>query len=142
MKSLLALLAVHAAAAAPFQADSIGPIKNVTARWTYYQPASVFCVKPDVTEYTPGGTGPTVGAGNPACRRSGFAPGTKGLVVIRVRTPTLCPGCRRLFIDFSRIKPGSQYAHGHVFYRLESPNPTYTFDPLAHSLNTKNFSND
>jgi hypothetical protein len=142
MKSLLALLAVHAAAATPFQADSLGPIKDVTANWTAYQPASVFCVKPNVTEYTPGGTGPTVTASNPACRHSGFAPGTTGLVAISVRTPTLCAGCRRLFVDFSKIASGSSYAHGHVFYRLTSPNLTYTLDPLSHSPNTKNFSND
>jgi hypothetical protein len=142
MKSLLALLAVHAAAATPFQADSIGPIKDVTANWSAYQPAAVFCVKPDVTEYTPGGPGPTVSASNPACRHSGFARGTKGLVVISVRTPTLCPGCRRLFIDFTQIKPGASYAHGHIFYHLTSANSTYTFDPLSHSPNTKNFSND
>lgn len=142
MKTLLALLAVHATAATPFQVDSLGPIKDVTANWTAYQPAGVFCIKPDVTEYTPGGTGPTVSAADPACRRSGFPPGPTGLVVIRLRTPTLCSGCRRLFVDFSKIGAGSSYAHGHVFYRLTSANVTYALDPLAHSPNTKNFSND
>jgi hypothetical protein len=142
MKLMLAVLAMHGATAAPFQADSIGPAADVTAHWRSYQPASVFCVKPDVPEYTPGGTGTTVRAASPACRRSGFRRGTTRLVVIRVRTPTLCPGCRRLFIDFSKIATGSMYAHGHVFYRLTSPNFTYTLDPLAHSPNTKNFSND
>jgi hypothetical protein len=140
MMVTLAVLAANAAV--PFQSDAIGPIHDVTARWRQYQPAAAFCIKPDVTEYTPGGTGPTVAASNRACRHSGFTRGTKGLVVIRVSTPSLCPGCRRLFIDFSKIKPGAQYAHGHVFYRLMSPNFTYTLDPIAHSPNTKNFSND
>jgi hypothetical protein len=58
----------------------------------------------------------------------------------------LCPGCHRLFIDFSKIpaasKPPIYYARGHVFYRLVSPNPTYTINPVAHSPNTKNFTND
>lgn len=141
MKWVLALIALQASTA-PFQADSLGPLHDVTARWRHYQPARTFCVKPDVTEYTPQGTGPTVTGRNPACRHSGFRRSAKGLVVIRVATPTLCPGCRRLFIDFSKIKPGSSYAHGHVFYRLTSPNFSYTLDPLAHSPNTKNFSND
>lgn len=140
MKLAVALAAAHAAL--PFQFDSLGPISDVTARWRQYQPAAVFCVRPDVAEYTPGGTGPTVTGGNRACRHSGFARNAAGLVVIRLRTPPLCSGCRRLFIDFSKIHAGSQYAHGHVFYRLTSPNFTYTFDPLAHSPNTKNFSND
>lgn len=126
----------------PFQFNALGPMRDVTAHWRQYQPASAFCIKPNVTEYTPGGTGPTVTGANPACRHSGFKRSDKGLVVIRLSTPTLCPGCRRLFIDFSKIGHGSQYAHGHVFYRLTSPNFTYTLDPIAHSPNTKNFSND
>ncbi len=147
MKWMIALLASLAAAPAasaaqPYQLDAMGPIRDVTAHWRSYQPARVFCIKPNVTEYTPGGTGPTVTGRNPACRHSGFTKKAKGLVVIKVATPTLCPGCRRLFIDFSKIKPGTQYAHGHVFYRLVSPNFTYTLDPIAHSPNTKNFSND
>ena len=142
MMGWVVALAVAQATAAPFQVDSIGPIHDVTASWRAYQPANVFCVKPDVTEYTPEGTGPTVTGADPACRQSGFRAATTGLVLIRVRTPTLCPGCRRLFVDFSKIQPGSAYAHGHVFYRLTSPNFTYTLDPIAHSPNTKNFSND
>lgn len=140
MKTMVALLAANAAL--PFQLDAMGPIRDVTAHWRSYQPARVLCIKPDVTEYTPRGTGPTVTGRTRACRRSGFASSAKGLVVIRVSTPTLCPGCRRLFIDFSKIKRGAQYAHGHVFYRLASPNTTYTLDPNAHSPNTKNFYND
>jgi hypothetical protein len=131
---------------APFYYDALGPITDVTAQWQRYQPANVFCVQPNVTEYTPGGIGPTVTGTNPACRRSGFPKSAKGLVVIRVKTPTLCPGCRRLFIDFSKIPkantPPYYYPHGHVFYRLASANSTYTVDPLDHSPNTKNFTND
>jgi hypothetical protein len=119
---------------------------DVTTHWQRYQPANVFCVQPDVTEYTPGGIGPTVTARNPACRHSGYAKSAKGLVIIRVNTPTLCPGCRRLFIDFTRIPksnaPPYYYPRGHVFYRLTSANNTYTVDPLDHSPNTKNFTND
>jgi hypothetical protein len=141
----LVAIALAPSAAGPYQQDSIGPIRDVTARWRHYQPANVFCVRPEPT-YTPGGTGPTVTGRNRACRRSGFPRRAKGLVVIRVRTPTLCPGCRRLFIDFSDIpaanSPPNYYAHGHVFYRLASPNFSYTIDPIDHSPNTKNFTND
>ena len=35
------------AAAQPFQQDPMGPIKDVTADWQHYQPATAFCVKPD-----------------------------------------------------------------------------------------------
>ena len=130
----------------PFYYDTLGPITDVTAAWQRYQPANTFCVQPDVAEYTPGGVGPTVTGADPACRRSGFPAGAKGLVVIHVRTPTLCSGCRRLFIDFSKIPATSAapyyYPHGHVFYRFTSANATYTVDPLGHSPNTKNFTND
>ncbi len=34
------------------------------------------------------------------------------------------------------------YPRGHVFYRLASSNLTYTVDPIDHSPNTKNFTND
>jgi hypothetical protein len=135
-----------ASSGVPFYYDSLGPITDVTARWRRYQPANVFCVKPNVAEYTPGGTGPTVTGANRACRHSGFPATAKGLVVIRVRTPSLCSGCRRLFLDFSKIPKASAapYYHprGHVFYRLTSANSTYTVDPLDHSPNTKNFTND
>jgi hypothetical protein len=124
----------------------LGPIRDVTARWRYYQPASAFCIKPDVNEYTPGGVGATASGRDRACRRSGFRRTTRGLVKIGIRTPLLCAGCRRLFIDFSRIPrhddPPLYYARGHVFYRFASANFTYTVDPIAHSPNTKNFTND
>jgi hypothetical protein len=130
----------------PFYYDALGPISDVTAHWQRYQPANTFCVQPNVTEYTPGGIGPTVTGRNPACRHSGFRKRAKGLVVIRVRTPRLCSGCRRLFIDFSKIPKSNAapyyYPHGHVFYRFTSANGSYTIDPIDHSPNTKNFTND
>jgi hypothetical protein len=151
-RTLIVLLALGATLAVPiasraepFQQDPMGPISDVTADWQHYQPAAAFCVKPDVAEYASGGIGKTVTGRLAACRRSGFAASAKGLVLVHVRTPTLCPGCRRLFIDFSKIPknaPPSAYAHGHVFYRLNSFNWTYTVDPLAHSPNTKTFTND
>jgi hypothetical protein len=67
-------------------------------------------------------------------------------VRIRVGSPALCAGCRRLFIDFSKIPaanaPPALYARGHAYYHLVSANPTYTVAPVAHSPNTKNFTND
>jgi hypothetical protein len=139
-------LAPAARAAVPFQDDSLGPIRDVTGSWRYYQPAGAFCIRPEAGEYTPGGVGATVTGRDAVCRRSGFGRSARGLVEIRVRTPTLCPGCRRLLIDFSKIPrtdaPPSYYARGHIFYRLQSPNFTYTVDPLDHSPNTKNFTND
>ena len=131
---------------APFYYDSLGPMRDVTASWRQYQPANLFCVQPNVPQYTPGGVGPTVTGRNRACRHSGFRRSAKGLVVVTVRTPTLCSGCHRLFIDFSKIPAGDPpvyyYPRGHVFYRLASSNSTYTVDPLDHSPNTKNFTND
>lgn len=65
---------------------------------------------------------------------------------VKVSTPSLCAACRRLFIDSSKIpatnSPPDYYARGHVYYHLSSLNFTYTVDPLAHSPNTKNFTND
>ena len=131
---------------APFQYDALGPIRDVTANWLAYQPAQAFCVKPNVGQYTPGGDGATDTGRDPACRRSGFKRSATGLVRIGVRTPPLCPGCRRLFIDFSKIpqadSPPTYYARGHSFYRLASENLSYTVDPIDHSPNTKNFTND
>jgi hypothetical protein len=132
--------------AAPFQQDPMGPLSDVTKQWRHYQPASEFCVKPDVNQYASGGVGATATGKDPACRRSGFKPTDRDLVLIRVHTPTLCPGCRRLFIDFSKIpaknSPPDSHARGHVYYHLDSFNWTYTVDPIAHSPNTKNFTND
>ena len=148
---LVSLLAAALAApltsrAEPFQQDPMGPITDVTGDWLHFQPAAVFCVRPDVSEYTSGGVGATATGRMPACRRSGFPATAKGLVLIHVRTPALCPGCHRLFIDFSKIPSKNTqpdaYAHGHVYYHLDSFNWTYTVDPIGHSPNTKNFTND
>jgi hypothetical protein len=151
IKTILALVAVHVALPAhdlgvPVHEDSMGPIRDVTAQWRDYQPAGEFCIRPDVSQYTPGGTGASASGRDAACRRSGFPRSATGLVKIRVRIPHLCRGCRRLFIDFSRIPaanaPREYFAHGHVFFRLASANFSYTVDPVAHSPNTKNFTND
>ena len=140
------LLPAAATPSPSFEYDAMGPIRDVTANWRYYQPAQAFCIKPDVAEYTPGGVGATDTGRDPACRRSGFKRSATGLVRIGIRTPTLCPGCRRLFIDFAQIpksnSPPSYYARGHAFYRLASENLGYTVDPIGHSPNTKNFTND
>lgn len=137
----LALSGGTAEAAVPFQADSMGPLTDVTSHWQRYQPARAFCIKPDAPQYTPGGTGATATGADPACRRSGFPASAKGLVEIKIRAPILCTGCRRLFINFSKI-PASGGAHGHVYFHLYSGNFTYTVDPVSHSPNTKNFTND
>lgn len=135
-------LAPAVAQAATQQNESLGPLRDVTSGWRSYQPASAFCVEPDTPQYTPGGSGATATGKDPACRRSGFPRSATGLVKIQVPTPPLCGGCRRLFIDFSKIGAGTSYAHGHAHYRLASANFTYTVDPIAHSPNTKNFTND
>jgi hypothetical protein len=138
--------AAQAASPPPFQQNPMGPMRDVTKHWRDYQPGTAFCVKPDVKQYTPGGDGATATGRDRACRRSGFRKSATRLVKISVRTPGLCAGCRRLFIDFSKIPkknaPPLYYAHGHVYYHLASGNPTYTGDPIAHSPNTKNFTND
>jgi hypothetical protein len=138
---VLAIGAGTAHAAVPFQADSLGPISDVTDDWQHYQPASAFCIRPDAPQYTPGGTGATATGRDPACRRSGFSQSATGLVKVAIPTPTLCSGCRRLFIDFSKI-PASRGARGHAYYHLAAVNFTYTVNPVAHSPNTKNFTND
>jgi hypothetical protein len=137
----LALAGGTARAAVPFQADSMGSMTDVTAHWQRYQPARAFCIKPDAPQYTPGGTGATATGTDRACRRSRFPANATGLVKIKIRAPILCAGCRRLFIDFSKI-PSTGGARGHVYYHLASFNLTYTVDPVAHSPNTKNFTND
>jgi hypothetical protein len=170
MRRLAAVLALSALAMAPTQAsattshvwrhtqsgadallpappfhDPLGPLIDVTARWTDFQPATVFCVRPDRFEAS-GPTGATSTGSDPACRRSGFRPGVRGLYKVDIRTPTLCAGCRRFFIDYSKIPaenaPPLYYAHGHAYFRLQSWNFTYTVDPIAHSPNVKNFTND
>lgn len=144
---LTALCGVAAAdSSRPFQNDPMGPLTDATSSWRHFQPARRFCIKPDVNQYTPGGAGATATGETPACRRSGFPATAKHLVKVHIRTPTLCGGCRRLFIDFSQIPatnaPGDGHARGHAYYHLDSFNWTYTVDPIAHSPNTKNFTND
>ncbi|MGH2792795.1 MAG: hypothetical protein ACRDKG_00670 [Actinomycetota bacterium] len=127
----------------PITQSPMGPLIDVTGAWTDYQPAVAFCVKPDVYQLT--GIGPTVTGADPDCAFSGFAPGDSGLVKIEVQTPPLCNGCRRLFMDYTKIpanEPGVRYAHGHAYFHYGSFNPTYTVEPIAHSPNVKNFSND
>jgi hypothetical protein len=134
----------EATAAFPFQ-DPLGPLVDVTATWQDYQPATTFCVRPDRFELS-GDTGATAKGSDPVCRRSGFKPSDRGLYRVNIRTPTLCAGCRRYFFDYSKIpaenEPPLFYAHGHAYFRLQSFNFTYTVDPIAHSPNVKNFTND
>lgn len=130
-----------------FTLDPLGPFVDVTCDWQRFQPADAFCVKLDAPEFTPGGVGTLTDGNDPACAFSGFTPQDTGLYKVVIATPILCPGCRRLFIDLSRIPPDDPalqlfYAHGHAFYRMMSANPGYTLDPIAHSPNTKNFTND
>jgi hypothetical protein len=144
--SIASALALAATPSNGYQQDPIGPLVDVTPHWRHYQPKTTFCVKPDVTQFASGGDGATATGADPACARSGFPANATGLVKIHVGTPTLCPGCRRFFFDFSKIPatnaPPLAYAHGHAYYRLASFNPFYTVDPLDHSPNTKNFTND
>lgn len=134
----------HPLPASSFTQDPLGPLTDVTSNAGHFQPAGVFCVKPDVFQLT--GVGDTVTAADPGCARSGFAPGEGGLVKITVSTPLLCGGCRRLFLDYSKIPkrnhPPSFYAHGHAYFDVGSVNPSYTVEPVAHSPNVKNFTND
>lgn len=130
---------------APPNQNPLGPLKDVTHEWQRYQPANRFCVRVNVFEVT-GNTGGKHSGAKAACRRSGFGPGDGDLYLVEIETPRLCAGCHRLFLDYSRIprrnRPPSYWAHGHAYFRLDSPNFTYTADPLAHSPNIKNFTND
>lgn len=120
--------------------DAMGPLSDVSCNWQHYQPAEAFCVQLSAPEYTPGGSGPLTDGRDAACAASGYKPQDTGLYKVTIQTPPLCPGCRRFFIDLSQVPAGQSV--GHVFYVLASFNPTYTIDPLAHSPNTKNFTND
>lgn len=127
----------------PTSSDPLGPLVDVTSDWLAYQPSNHFCVKPTVFEFpstTETGTGALA-----ACAFSGFAPTATGLYEVNVATPRLCTGCRRLFIDYSKITPGTAAdptSHGHAYFRLMSFNQTYTVAPVAHSPNIKNLTND
>lgn len=127
----------------PTSSDPLGPLVDVTANWEAYQPSNDFCVHPTVFE-VPATTETATGAA-PACAASGFPTAATGLYEVKIATPTLCSGCHRLFIDYSKIGPGTSTApasHGHAYLRLMSLNPTYTVSPLAHSPNIKNLTND
>jgi hypothetical protein len=133
----------HDFPATPFTQSPMGPLVDVTDVWTDYQPAEAFCVRPDVFQLT--GIGPTVDGADPDCAFSGFAPADTGLVKIEIVTPPLCNGCRRLFVDYAQIPPNEasvRYTHGHSYFHYGSLNPTYTVEPIAHSPNVKNFTND
>lgn len=127
----------------PTSSDPLGPLVDVTSDWQAYQPSPDFCVKPTVFEF-PSTTETSTGA-TPACAASGFPASATGLYEVKVATPPLCNGCRRLFIDYSKIAPGTDAAptsHGHAYFRLMSFNQTYTVAAVDHSPNIKNLTND
>ena len=133
----------RAAGTNPTSSDPLGPLVDVTANWQAYQPSSDFCVHPTVFEVP--ATSETATGSTPACAASGFPASATGLYEVRIDTPPLCAGCRRLFIDYSKIAPSTTTAptsHGHAYLRLMSLNPTYAVPPLAHSPNIKNLTND
>ena len=111
----------------------------MSCNWQHYQAAAAFCILPDGPQYTPGGHGGTTTGSDPACKLSGFRPGDIGLYKVQISAPPLCAFCRRYFIDLSKAKPD---VRGHAFYAIASVNDSYTIDPVAHSPNTKNFTND
>ena len=136
-------LPARAAGTDPTASDPLGPLVDVTSDWQAYQPGSDFCVHPTVFEF-PSTTETSTGSA-PACAASGFNTGDTGLYEVKITTPELCEGCRRLFIDFTKIGPGTQTAptaHGHAYFRLMSFNQGYKVSPAAHSPNIKNLTND
>lgn len=138
-------LAASRPADVPIANDPMGRMRDVTHQWRRYQPADVFCIRPQVFEFS-GDTGADATGKQQACRRSGFRTKAKDLYRVKVKTPPLCPGCRRLFIDFSTIPERSpareRHARGHAYFRILSANSGYTIDARAHSPNTKNVTND
>ena len=140
---VMSAIPARATGSDPTSDDPLGPLTDVTANWRSYQPASEFCVLPEVYELP---ASPETSTGLvPACARSGFAPSTVELYEVKVTAPPLCAGCRRLFIDYSKITPGSATAptsNGHAYFRLMSLNLTYKVWPNAHSPNIKNLTND
>jgi len=141
----------------PLFQDPMGPMVDVTLDWQAYQPASDFCIKPNVVDPTdqivsalmplnPDWQANASGS-DPVCAAAGFQPTDTGLYKGHIETPILCQGCRRIFFDYSQIPANDSsqllfYAHGHVYFRTSSLNPTYSIDPLQHSPNIKNFTND
>jgi hypothetical protein len=147
LTAIAAITAVGALAlpvrADPTSSDPLGPLVDVTANWQAYQPSTDFCVAPSVFEFP--ATTETATGSTPACAASGFPPTATGLYEVKIDTPPLCAGCRRLFIDYSRIAPSTASAptsQGHDYFRPMSLNQTYTVSPLAHSPNIKNLTND
>ena len=141
----LAALAVPARATGsnPTSDDPLGPLVDVTADWQEFQPISDFCVRPSVFEF-PATTETATGADR-VCRKSGYPEKSVGLYEVKITAPTLCSGCRRLFIDYSKIAastPGAPTSHGHAYFRFMSFNQSYTVSPVAHSPNIKNLTND
>jgi hypothetical protein len=120
----------------PMVLDAMGPLVDVTDNWTDYQPSESFCVTLD------GFDGYTAFSGDagPTCEGSDD-------LLVEIQTPELCDGCMRMFINYEAIPAendmaaGLLYARGHVFFHLGGFN-AYTADPLAHSPNIKNFTND
>lgn len=138
-----AALPARAAGTDPTASDPLGPLVDVTSDWQAYQPSDDFCVHPTVFEF-PSTTETTTGSA-PACAGSGFASTDTGLYEVKIATPPLCSGCRRLFIDYSKIDRGAQTAptaYGHAYFRLMSFNESYRVPPVAHSPNIKNLTND
>ncbi|MGH9097354.1 MAG: hypothetical protein ACRDWB_08010, partial [Acidimicrobiales bacterium] len=86
--------------------DPLGSLVDVTASWQHYQPAPSFCVRPNVFEF-PADTEATRTGSDPACGFSGFGRGDNGLYQVGIASPPLCSGCRRLFIDYSKIAAGA-----------------------------------
>lgn len=132
-----------APAATPNFSDPVGTISNVTSNWQQYQPASDFCV-PDQVYEVPADSQNTQTGANPACAFSGFTASDTKLYEVKIQTPPLCATCERLFIDYSQAQPNAlgESSQGHAYYRLSSPNPSYSSSPVAHSPNIKNFTND
>lgn len=140
----------------PFTQDPLGPLLDVTNDWARYQPRAAFCVKPDAVFQFPGPEGPPLTGADPDCAASDYGPSDQGLIKIRTDglsgdcgtcTPdVLCAGCRRLFLDYSKIpatnEPPRLYAHGHAYFHFSSFNPSYTIEPVAHSPNIKNFTHE
>jgi hypothetical protein len=130
---------------------------DVTNQWQAYQPASDFCIRPNVQDPTDQFVSTvmplnpewqTNADGNdPVCAASGFSTSDTGLYKGHIDPIVLCAGCRRIFFDYSKIPADDPsnllfYAHGHAYFRTSSFNPSYTVDPLSHSPNIKNFTND
>jgi len=136
MLTLLAGVLPARAETTPLTQDPLGPMTDVTADWEAYQPADDFCIPLDGFDLYRAWTGD-----------DGEACDAEATYRVRVQTPPLCGGCRRFFLDYSQISEndpaaGLFFAHGHAYFRLHSWNPSYTVDPLAHSPNIKNLTND